>query len=170
MAARDPVTRNRTNARNALAAIEKRIASPAEKRHQAGIELIQILQDPGRLWEERQRAKAALMHMGDESLIPDLDQVLKTSQDNHARMAAVEILAGLPWSHELQVTLLGQLHHVSPAVRRGAIVALGDIANREALFYLGEAAREGDQPAELLSPEDARLAREAIQKIRKRVP
>ena len=142
--------------------------TPSKKKHQAGVDLIGVLVDPHRSQDERQRAKEGLIRIGDESLIPKLDKALKASSDDQARVDIVEVLAALPPCQELQITLLAYRHLV-PSVRRRAIVALGDVGDEKAIYYLSEAAREGDQPGQLLTLEDSRLAREAIKKIRERV-
>ena len=168
MAASDLDHRNHEIARQAIEAIQRRTASPTEKKHQARVDLIGVLTDPRRSWEERQDAKASLMHRGDESIIPDLDKALIDSNDDQVRVDIVEVLAALPPCDQLQTTLLGYLHHVSSCVRRRAIVALGNVGDQKAIFYLNEVAREGDQPKHWLTPEDSRLAREAIRKIQER--
>jgi HEAT repeat protein len=108
------------------------------------------------------------MHRGDESIIPDLDKALRASNEDQVREDIVEVLATIPRCPQLQTTLLGYLHHALSSVRRRAIVALGDIGDEKAIFYLNEVAREGDQTEHWLTPEDSRLAREAVQKIRER--
>ena len=168
MAVNDPDHQNRKTARQAMESLQGRTASPTEKKHQARVELIGMLADPRRPWEERQRAKASLMKIGNESVIPDLDKALIDSKDDQVRVDIVEILAALPPCPQLQTTLLGYLHHALSSVRRRAIMALGDIGDEKAIFYLNEVVREGDQPEHWLAPEDSRLAREAVRKIRER--
>jgi HEAT repeat protein len=167
MATRDPDHQNRQIDRQALEAILKRAASTADKKHQARIDLLTVMVDPQRSWEERLRAKASLIRIGDETLIPELDQALKASRDDQVRVDIVEVLAELPACHQLQTTLLAYLHQALP-VRRRAIVALGEIGDEKAIYYLNEAAREGDQPGQLLTLEDSRLARKAVQRIHQR--
>ena len=168
MVARDPDCRNRQIASQAMEAVQKRTVTLSKKKHQAGVDLIGVLVDPHRSKDERQRAKESLIRIGDESLIPKLDKALKASSDDQARVDIVEVLAALPPCQKLQITLLAYRHLV-PSVRRRAIVALGDVGDEKAIYYLSEAAREGDQPGQLLTLEDSRLAREAIKKIRERV-
>jgi HEAT repeat protein len=148
--------------------VEKRAASAVEKRHQAGMDLLRVLVDPSSPPAERQRAKASLSRIGTEALIPELDKALKASSDDEVREDLVEVLAALPPCQQLQKRLLTYLHQV-PSVRRRAIVALGEIGDEKALFYLGEVAREGDQPGKLVTREDSRLALEAINKIKARI-
>ncbi len=166
MAEGDLDHQNRKIARQAMEAIQRRTASPAEKKHQARVDLIGVVADPRRSGEERLRAKASLMQIGNESIIPDLDKALRASNDDQAREDIVEVLATIPPCSQLQTTLLGYLHHALSSVRHRAIVALGNVGDQKAIFYLSEVAREGDQPEHLLTPEDSRLAREAVRKIR----
>ena len=168
MAARDIDHQNRKIAHQAMEAIQRRTASPAEKRHQARVCLIEVLADPRRSGEERRNAKASLMHRGDKSIIPDLDKALRANSEDQVRVDIVEILAAFPPCHKLQTTLIGYLHHVSSSVRRRAIVALGNVGDQKAIFHLNEVVREGDRPEHWLTPEDSRLAREAVQKIQER--
>jgi len=85
MAEGDPDHQNRKIARQAIEAIQRRTASPAEKRHRARVDLMGVLTDPRRSWEQRQRAKASLMQIGNESIISDLDKALRASNDDQAR-------------------------------------------------------------------------------------
>ena len=168
MAATDPLSHNRQMASEAIEAICQRTASREEKRHQAALCAIDRLVDVRRSQEERQYAKESLVRIGAESLIPALDQALQASKDDRVRVDIVEIMASLPPSNKGQTTLLGYFHQVSPSVRRRAIVAMGDVGDEKAIYYLNEVAREGDQPGQLLTLEDAQLAREAVQRIRER--
>jgi HEAT repeat protein len=168
MAATDPHSYNRQMASDAIEAICQRTASRAEKRRQAAVTAMDRLVDVRRPPEERQQAKESLVRISDELLIPALDQALQESKNDRVRVDIVEILASLPPSNKSQTTLLGYIHHVSPSVRRRAIIAVGDVGDEKAIYYLNEVAREGDEPGQLLTLEDAQLAREAVQKIRER--
>lgn len=168
MATRDPEEENREAARQAMLAIQKRHASPEEKRHQARVDLVAVLADPSHSPGERQRAKATLSRIGDEALIPDLDQALQASSDEEVRLDIVEVLAALPPGDQLQKTLISYLHQ-PPAVRRRAIAALSELGDEMAIFYLSDIARKGEQPGQHLTAEDAHLALEAIKKIAQRI-
>ncbi len=167
MAARDPDEQSRDAARQAMQALQKRHASPEEKRHQARIDLVKVLADPSRSPEERDRAKATLSRIGDEASIPELDQALQAASDDEVRLDIMEVLAALPPGERLQKTLIGYLHQ-EPALRRRAIAALSELGDETAIFYLSDIAREGEQPDQFLTPEDSQLALEAIKKIAQR--
>jgi HEAT repeat protein len=168
IAARDPVYHIRQVASGAVKELERRTAPPEEKRRLARLDLIQTLLDNRRPLEERLRAKECLIRIKGESTIPILEQALNATNDTKVHLHIVEILASLLPCRSLQDALIGCLHHISAPVRRRAIVALGDIGDRRAIFHLGELAREADAFQNLLGPEDARLAREAIHKIQER--
>jgi HEAT repeat protein len=169
MAARDPVYHARQVADQAVKGLERRTAPPEEKRRLARYELIQILLDNRRPREERLRAKECLIRIKGESMIPMLEQALNATNDTKVHLHIVEILAFLLPCKPLQDTLIGCLHHISAPVRRRAIVALGNIGDRRTIFYLSGLAREADALQNLLGPEDAHLAREAIRKIEERI-
>jgi hypothetical protein len=54
-------------------------------------------------------------------------------------------------------------------VRRPAITVLGDFADEEAIFYLNQVVRDGEDPTHWFNWDDARIARETIQRIVRRV-
>jgi HEAT repeat protein len=168
MAARDPVYQNRRVARQALEEVRKRSAPEEEKRRQTRVELTEALLDVHRTREERERIKGCLIRIGDDSLVPILGEALRETNDVKIHLDIVEILATLPFSKRLQAVLIGRIRHISPPVRRRAIVALGNIGDLEAIHPLDVAAREGEDPTTVLQPEDSRLALEAIQKIKRR--
>ncbi|MBC8264590.1 MAG: HEAT repeat domain-containing protein [Anaerolineales bacterium] len=168
MANSDPHDDIRKIADQATEEIQRRYASPAEKKYQEKVDLIGMLLDPLCPREVQRRAKARLMGIADESLIPDLDSALKDSREDQARMDILDVLVAIPPCGQLQTTLLGYLHHALSSVRRGAIVALGNVGDKKAIFYLNEVVREGDQPEHWLTLEDSRLAREVVRKIRER--
>jgi hypothetical protein len=168
-AARDPILRNREWAQQAVEEAEKRTAPMEEKRRQARYDLTQVLLDETRPWKERLNAKACLMRIKGASLVSILDQALDTTNDSGVHLHIMEILVRLPPCKDLQNVLLGCIRHISPPVRGLAIKALGDFADREAIFHLGEVAREGQEQDQLLTQKDADLALEAIEKIRGRI-
>lgn len=168
MAARDPVYPNRRLARQAIEGVERRTASKEEKRRQARVELVEALLDSRSSEEERERAKVCLIRIGGKSSIPILNQALRATNDARLHLHVVEILATLPPCKQLQKALIGCLHHISPPVRRRAIVALGDTGDEEAIYPLSVVAREGEDPTQMLQLEDSRLALEAVQEIKKR--
>jgi HEAT repeat protein len=120
------------------------------------------------LSQKRQRVKARLIRIGGESLIDLLEEALQDTNDTEVHLAIMEILVTLPSFERLQKTLAGYLHHPSPAVRRLAIAALGGIGDKDAIYFLSAVVRDGDESTQLLRPEDAGLACEAIAKIRER--
>jgi HEAT repeat protein len=166
IAARDPVHHIRQVASRAVKELERRTAPPEEKRRLARFDLIQTLLDNRRPLEERLRAKECLIRIKGESMIPMLEQALSTTNDTKVHLYIVEILASLRPCKSLQDALIGCLHHISPPVRRRAIVALGRIGDKGAIYYLLELAREADRLQYPLDLEDARLAREAAELIR----
>jgi HEAT repeat protein len=168
MAARDPIHQNREVARQAIVELERRTAPPDEKRRMARLDLTQILLDSRRPREERLRAKECLIRIKGESVIPILRQALADTNDTQVHLQIVEILASLTPCQSLQETLIGCLHHISSPVRRRAIVALGRIGDKGAIYYLLELAREADAQEYPLDLEDARLARESVELIRRR--
>jgi HEAT repeat protein len=169
VAARDRISRNREWAQQAVEEAEKRTAPMEEKRRQARYDLTQALLDETRPWKERLNAKACLMRIKGASLVPILDQALDATNDSRVHLHIMETLVRLPPCNELQNVLLGCIRHPSPPVRRLAIKALGNFADREAIFYLSEVAREAQEPDQLLTQEDADLSLEAIEKIRRRI-
>jgi HEAT repeat protein len=169
MAARDPVSRNREWAQWAVEEAEKRTAPMDEKRRQARYDLTQVLLDETRPWSERMNAKACLMRIKGASLVPILDQALDATNKARIHPHIMGILVRLTPCKDLQNVLIRVIRHPSPPVRRLAIEALGDFADREAIFHLSEVAREGQELYQMLTKEDADLALEAIQKIRSRM-
>lgn len=109
------------------------------------------------------------MRIRGASLIPILDQALETTDDCRIHLHLVEILAALTPCKQLQNVLVGCLHHISPPVRRRAMVALGDFGDKEAIYYLNDVAQDKGPLGELLDEEDFRLLSEAVQKIERRV-
>ncbi len=169
MAARDPIHQNREVARQAIGELERRTAPPEEKRRLARLELTQILLDSSLPWEERLRAKECLIRIKGESVIPILEQALAATNDIKVHLQIVEILASLTPCQSLQEALIGCLRHISSPVRKQAIVALGHIGDKGAIYYLLELARDADTRQYPLDLEDARLAREAVELIRRRI-
>ena len=166
MAARDPVYRNRRIARRAIEGVERRTTSKEQKKRQAMVELARALLDDLRSWEERERAKACLIRVGDESSIQVLEQALEDTNDVEVHFHIVDVLAKLSPCRQLQIVLIGCLRHISPPVRHRAIVALGIIGDKRAIYYLDEVIRGvGTYP---WTEEDAGLASEAVQKIEER--
>lgn len=168
MAARDPIYKNRELAQQAGLKIRRRTAPEPEKRQLLRAEVAGYILDQIHSSAERRRVKNALIYLGGESLIPLLDQALEKTNDAKIHLDIVEILVTLPSGKQLQNILIRCIHHISSPVRRLAIIALGDIGDREAIFFLGKVAHEGQQPNQLLNLEDTRLALEAIEKINQR--
>jgi HEAT repeat protein len=168
MAARDPIYKNRELAQQAGLKIRRRIAPEPEKRGLLRAEVTEYLLDQARPSAERRRVKNALIHLGGEALIPLLDQALEKTNDTKIHLAIVEILVTLTPDKPLQNVLIRCLHHPAHPVRRLAMAALGDIGDREAIYFLGQVAHEGRQRNQILNLEDAQLANEAIKKIERR--
>jgi HEAT repeat protein len=169
MSARDPVYQNRRVAEQSMQQVERRTAPTEKKRRWARVELVDVLLDDRCSSEKRQQARACLIRIGgDSSLIQILDRALHKTNDVGVHLHIVQTLATLAPCKQLQNVLIGCLHHPSPPVRHTAIVALGDVADKEAIYYLDIVVREGEQSMRTLRPVDAQLALEAIQKIKAR--
>jgi hypothetical protein len=99
-----------------------------------------------------------------------LEKVGAEHNDIAIHQEIVEILAAYPPGNEMERALIQLLHYITPKIRYIVIIALGDKANRKAIFFLSEVEREGQKSSNLMKQNDARLARLAIQKIEKRHP
>jgi HEAT repeat protein len=168
MAEQDPRLENRRAARLAEDAVSRRTAPSAETRRQERAGLAAILVDPRSTPEQRQRAKTALLRLGGRESIPILMDALKTTHDFDLHYQIVEILVALPPGKELQTALLTCARHISPPIRELALQTLGRVADRDAIYFLNEFARETTQPGHYLTEEDSRLALEAVDEIQRR--
>jgi HEAT repeats len=105
------------------------------------------------------------------SLIPLILEDIKIIEDPAIHQEFAEILALFPPGDEMQRALIGLSEHILPEIRSTAITALGEKADRGAIYYLERVIREARFPSGvMLTENDVDSAGLAIQKIDTRHP